>query len=99
MYLTICAHHKLCNNDENKSLFSQNVYAISNRIWCNKHLGHTTKEIYNNNGKGGYFWFDDNNMRYRKIISITSTEMGQLNTYNPIYFNEIKRQSIGLAAC
>ena len=24
-----------------KSLFSRNVYAISDRIWCNKHLRHT----------------------------------------------------------
>ena len=39
-----------------------------------------------NNGKGGYFWFDDdNNMSYRYILSITYIEMGQLNTYNPIY--------------
>ena len=27
-----------------KSLFSQNVYAISDRIWCKKHLRHTTTE-------------------------------------------------------
>ena len=26
------------------SRFSRNVYAISNRIWCNKHLRHTTTE-------------------------------------------------------
>ena len=32
-------------------------------------------------------------------FSITYTEMGQLNTYNPIYCNENERQSIGLAAC
>ena len=24
--------------------FSRNVYAVSNRIWCNKHLRHTTME-------------------------------------------------------
>ena len=34
---------------------------------------------------------DDNNMSYRYILSITYAEMGQLNTYNPIYFNENKR--------
>ena len=32
--------------------------------------------------------FDDDNMSYRYILSITYTEMGQLNTYNPIYCNE-----------
>ena len=48
--------------------------------------------IYDNNGKGGYFRFDgDYNMSYRCILSITYTEMGQLNTYNPIYCNENKR--------
>ena len=61
---------------------------ISDRIWCNTHLRHTTTERYNN-GKGGCFRFDDdNNMSYRYILSITYTEMGQLNTYNPIYCNE-----------
>ena len=40
---------------------------------------------YDNNGKGGYFRFDDvNNMTYRYILSITCTEIGQLNTYKPI---------------
>ena len=67
------------------SRFSRNVYAISDRIWCNKHLRHTTTEKYDNNEKVGYFGFDDdNNMSYRYILSITYTEMGQLNTYNPI---------------
>ena len=48
------------------SQFSRNVYAISNRIWCNIHLRHTTTEKYYNNGRGGYFRFDyDNNMSYR----------------------------------
>ena len=74
------------------SRFSRNVYAISDRIWCNKHLKHTTTEKYDNNGKGEYFRFDgDNNMSYRYILSITYTEMGQLNTYNPIYCNENTR--------
>ena len=32
----------------------------------NKHLRHTTTEKYDNNGKGGYFRFDDdNNMSFR----------------------------------
>ena len=33
-----------------KSRFSRKVYAISDRIWCNKHLRHTTTEKYYNNG-------------------------------------------------
>ena len=70
--------------------FSRIVYAISDRMWCDKHLRHTTRENYDNNGKGGYFRFDDdNNMRCR-FLSITYTEMGQLNTYDPIYCNENK---------
>ena len=47
---------------------------------------------YDNNGKVGHSRLDDdNNMSYRYILSITYTEMSQLNTYNPIYCNEIKR--------
>ena len=69
-----------------KSQFSRNVYAKSDRIWCNKRLRHTTAEKYDNNGKGWYFRFDDdNNMSYKYILSITWTELGQLNTHNPIY--------------
>ena len=45
-----------------------------------------------NDGKGGYFRFDDdNNMSYRYIISVSYTEMGQFNTYNSIYCNENKK--------
>ena len=43
------------------SRFSRNTYAISDRIWWNKHLRHTTTEKYDHNGKGGYFRFDDDN--------------------------------------
>ena len=47
---------------------------------------------YDNNGKGGYFPFDDDkNRSYRYILSITYTEMDQLTTHNPIYCNENKR--------
>ena len=82
------------------SRFSRNVYTVSDRIWCNKRLRHTTTEKNENNWKGGYFRFDyDNNMSYRYILPITYTWMGQLNIYNPIYCNKNKRQSIGLAAC
>ena len=49
----------------------------------------TTTEKYDN--KGGYFRFDDDNMSYRYIRSITYTEMGQLNTYYSIVCNENKR--------
>ena len=74
------------------SRFLRNVYAISDRIWCDKHLRHTTTEKYDINGEGGYIRFDDdNNMSYRYILSVTCTEMGQLSTYNPIYCNENKR--------
>ena len=70
-----------------KSQFSQNVYAICDRIWCNLHLRHTTTEKYDNSAKGWYFRFDDdNNTSYKYILSITWTEMGQLNTYNPIWY-------------
>ena len=65
-YPIICTHHKLHDNNENKLCFSRNVYAIINRIWCNTHLRHTTTEKDDDNGKGGYFRFDDdNNMGYR----------------------------------
>ena len=55
-------------------------------------MRHTTTEKYDNNGKkDGYFRFDyDNNMSYRYTLSITYTEMGQMDTY-PIYCNENKR--------
>ena len=65
MYPTICTHHKAHSTNENKFPVYRNVYTISDRIWCNKHLRHTTTEKYENNGKGGYFQFDDdNNMSY-----------------------------------
>ena len=74
-------------------IIRQSIYAISDRIWCNKHLRHPTTEKYDNNGNGGYFRFDDdkfdddNNMSYRYILSITYIEMGQLITHNPVYCN------------
>ena len=80
----ICTHHKLQNNNENKfPVFPERI--------CNKwqNMMQQTSQAHNlgkyNNGKGGYFRFnDDNNMSYRDILSITYTEMGQWNTYNPI---------------
>ena len=73
------------------SWFSQNVYAISNRIWCNKHLRHTTKEKYDNNGKGGYFWFDDENdidgsVQERRNSSALAMELRLSCIYTFIYW-------------
>ena len=52
-----------------KSQFSRNVYIIRDRIWCNKHLRHTTTEKYDNNGKGWYIRVDDdNNISYKYIF-------------------------------
>ena len=49
----------------------------------------TTKEKYDNNGKGWYFRFDeDNKMRSKYIHSINQTWMGQFNTYKPTYCDE-----------
>ena len=80
------------------SRFSRNVYAISDRIWCNKHLRHTTTE--NMMGKVDT---SDLMMIITWAIDISfqspGTEMGQLNTYNPINCNENERLSIGLSAC
>ena len=33
-------------------------------------------------------------MTYRYILPITYTEMGQLNIYNPIYYNENENDSL-----
>ena len=64
-YPTICTHHKLHNSNENK--FSVLPECIYNK-WQN--MMPQTSEAHNhgkyeNNGKGGYFQFDDNNMSYR----------------------------------
>ena len=56
--------------------FSRNVFTISDRIWCNKHLRHTTTEKYENNGEGGYFRFDDdNNMSYSYLWKLTNFQI------------------------
>ena len=61
---------------------SRNVYTISDRIWCNKHLRHTTTEKYENNGKGGYFRFDDDNTTFTPIWHcIANSHMG------PFYYS------------
>ena len=73
------------------SRFSQNVYTISDRTWCNKHLRHTTTEKYENNWKGGYFRFhDDNNMSYRYILSITLLKWASWTQTTPYSVMKIK---------
>ena len=61
---------------------------VTKCIWYHKHLRHTTTEKYNNEKGWNFQYDDDNNMSYKYILSITWTEMGQLDTYNPIYFND-----------
>ena len=67
-YPNICIHHKLHNDNENKfSVFPERICNNWQNV-INKHLRHTTTEKYDNNGKGGYFGFDDdNNMSYRYL--------------------------------
>ena len=91
-YPTSCTHHKLHNTDEINSRFSRNVYTISDRIWCNKHLRHaTTEKKYENNGKGGYFGFDDdNNMSYRYVLSITLLKLASWTHTTPYIVMQIK---------
>ena len=49
--------------------------------------------ISDNNGKDWYFWFDDDNkMRYKYILSITESWMGNLYARIVIYCKEIKRK-------
>ena len=43
-YLNICIHHKLHNNNENKIPVFTECICNKCRLWCNKHLGHTTTE-------------------------------------------------------
>ena len=77
-----------------KSQFSRNVFAIHDKIWCNKHLRHTTMEKYDNNGKGWYIRYDDNNnMSYKCMLSITWTEMGQLNTTPYIFMTKVIKRT------
>ena len=83
-YPTICTHHKLHNNDEKKSQFSRNVFAIRDRIWCNKHLRHTTTEKYDNNGKCWYFRFDDDNKMSYEYIDKLTWWRHQLETFSAL---------------
>ena len=79
------------------SRFSRNVYTISDRIWFNKHLRYTTTEKYENNGKGGYFRFDDDDyMRYRYILSITLPKWASWTHTTPYIVMKIKGHRISL---
>ena len=76
-----------CNVQRNE----YDLQAITYRTICTHNKLHNNDEnkIPDNSGQGWYFRFDDdNNMSYRYVLSITWTETGQLNTYNPIYFND-----------
>ena len=56
---------------DTRSQYSRDIYVIDDRIWYYNHLRHTA-EKYDNNGKVGYFRFDDaNKMGYEYILSIT----------------------------
>ena len=44
---------RFASQNENEIPVSRNIYAISDRIWCNKHLRHTTTEKYNS----GWGWY------------------------------------------
>ena len=73
-YPTICTHHKLHNNTENKiPVFPE---------W--QDMMQQTSQAHNR-------FDDDNSMGYRYILSIISTEKGQMNRYNPVYCNDNKR--------
>ena len=73
------------------SRFSRNVYTISDKIWCNKHLRRTTAEKYENNEKGGYFRFDDDNkMSYRYILSINLHKWASWTHTTPFIVIKIK---------
>ena len=75
------------------SQFSRNVYAISNRIWCNKHLRHKTTEKYDNNGKGG----SDMMIIIYSIYSQTiTTRYMQIGTIEAKYKEKNNSQSIPL---
>ena len=72
-YPTICTHLELRDNNENKKTqFSRNVYAISDRYDVTNFSGTQPGKYIITMGKVD----NDNNMSYRYILSVT---------YNPIY--------------
>ena len=63
---------------------------IDDKIWWCNHLRRTATEKYDKNGKGWYFGFDDDNkMGYEYILSIYWARMSQLNTCNPVYYQNV----------
>ena len=73
--------------------FSRIVYTISERIWCNKHLRHTTTEKYENNGKGGYFRFILMSLIVLYLLhstSVLSFYIDVVLTLPIIYFRQLK---------
>ena len=62
-------------------------------MWCYKHLRHTIAEKYDNNAKGGYFRFDDdNNMSYRYMI----WEVVKTIEFDPMHYVQRDQQSTEL---
>ena len=63
---------RLHSNERNKTQQSWDYIYETDSIWWYNHLRHTTAEKYDNNGKGWYFQFDDDNkMSYEYILSMT----------------------------
>ena len=65
-YPNICTHHKLHNDNENKfPVFPERIYDKRQNMMQQSSQAHNYGKYYNN-GKGGYFRFDDDsNMNYR----------------------------------
>ena len=78
----------LYSNKRQKPQLSRDIYETDS-IWGHNQIRHTTTEN-DNNGKGWYFRFDDddNMVSYKYILSITKTWMRQFNTYSPTCFEE-----------
>ena len=101
-YRTICTHHKLRNNNENKisffsGMYMQQVteYGVTNISGTKPRKNMTTMgKIDTSDLIMIEIWATD--------ISFQSTKpgMGQLNTHNPMwYYNNNGRYSKGLASC
>ena len=82
---------RLHSNELNKPKLSRDNYVKPRVINGTTTLG-TTTEKCDNNGKGWYFrFYDDNRMNEDiYILWLTWTWMGQFNTYNPIHCYENK---------
>ena len=59
MYPNTCTHHKLHNDNENKfPVFPERIYSKWQNMMSQTCQAHNHGK-YDNNGKGGYFRFDD----------------------------------------